>query len=116
MSVDWPAAATGNAAGWTRTEGAPMRRTWAHHAARLGQSVAMPDIYPTVTLDLWRSDAIVLFDWLKRTNLSAVPTDHPAVKQALTDLLSLLESSDVNSVTQDEIDHARSEVAKDMGW
>ena len=76
----------------------------------------MPDTSPTVTLDLWRSDAIVLFDWLKSTDLSALPTDHPAVKQALTDLLSLLEASEVNTVTQDEIDQARSEVAKDMDW
>src|SRR5580692_7476107 len=69
----------------------------------VGQAVSMPDTHPTVTLDLWRSDAIVLFDWLKRTDMSALPTEHPAEKQALTDLLSLLETKDVASVTQGEI-------------
>jgi hypothetical protein len=80
------------------------------------QSVAMSDSHPTVTLDLLRSDAIVLFDWLMHTDLNTVPIEHPAEKQALTDLLSRLETSDVTSVTQEEIDAARSEVAKDMGW
>ena len=76
----------------------------------------MPETQPNVPLDLWRSDAIVLFDWLKRTDLSALPTEHPAEKQALTDLLCLLESSDVTLVTHGESDAARSEVAKGMGW
>jgi hypothetical protein len=44
-----------------------------------------------VTLDLWRSDAIVLFDWLMRADLNSVPIEHPAEKQALADLLSRLE-------------------------
>ena len=76
----------------------------------------MTDPYPTVTLNLWRSDAIVLFDWLMRADLNALPIEHPAEKQALADLLSRLEISGVTSVTQEEIDAARSEVAKDMGW
>jgi hypothetical protein len=76
----------------------------------------MDDSHTTVTLDLRRSDAIVLFDWLKHTDLNAVPIEHPAEKQALADLLSRLETSDVISVTQEEIDMARSEVAKNMGW
>lgn len=76
----------------------------------------MADSRPTVTLDLWRSDAIVLFDQLMRTDLDALPFEHPAEKQALADLLSPLETSDVASVTQEDIDAARSEVAKDMGW
>jgi hypothetical protein len=82
----------------------------------VGQAVAMADSHPTTSVDLWRSDAIVLFDWLKRTDLNAVPIEHPAEKQALQDLLSRLEMSDVIAVTQEEIDEARSEVAKDMGW
>jgi len=43
---------------------------------RVRQAVAMTDSHPTVTLDLWRSDAIVLFDWLMRTDLNALPVEH----------------------------------------
>jgi hypothetical protein len=51
---------------------------------------------PQVTIDLWRADAIVLFDWLTRTDLNTVPIEHPAEKQALADLLARLEfDSDV---------------------
>lgn len=78
---------------------------------------------PTVAVSLWRADAIVLFDWLMRADLDAVPSDHPAVKQALTDLLGRLETeTDVpygasgTGITQEEIDQARAEVAKDMSW
>ena len=78
---------------------------------------------PMVDLSLWRADAIVLFDWLHRVDLNAVPIDHPAEKQALMDLFTRLEGySDVpggesgNGLTQAEIDAARAEVAKDMGW
>jgi len=78
---------------------------------------------PIVSLELWRDDAIVLFDWLKRTDLNTVPTDHSAEKQALTDLLSRLEGhTDVpygksgTGLTQEEIEAARAAVSKDMGW
>ena len=78
---------------------------------------------PTVTIELWRSDAVVLFDWLNSTDLNLVPADHPAVKQALTDLLARLEQeTDVpygvsgSGLTQTEIDTARAEVSEDMGW
>ena len=77
----------------------------------------MDPSHPTVKLTLWRADAVVLFDWLMRTDLNTIPTEHPAEKQALTDLLGRFEvETDVNSVTQDEIDAARAEVARDMGW
>ncbi|GAA4107962.1 hypothetical protein GCM10022284_56770 [Streptomyces hundungensis] len=49
---------------------------------------------PTVDLRLWRSDAIVLFDWLMSTDLNAVPITHPAQKQALADLLARLENTE----------------------
>jgi hypothetical protein len=78
---------------------------------------------PKVTIELWRPDAIVLFDWLASTDLDGVPADHPAVKQALADLLTSLEQeTDVphgvsgSGLTQLEIDAARREVSKDMGW
>jgi hypothetical protein len=71
---------------------------------------------PTTLLTLWRSDAVVLFDWLMTVDLNAVPITHPAEKQALMDLLAQLEQSNITGVTQDEIDAARQEVARDIGW
>jgi hypothetical protein len=78
---------------------------------------------PTVSLTLWRADAVVLFDWLMSTDLNTIPIEHPAQKQALADLLTRLEcDTDVaygesgNGLTQNEIDAARTSVARDMGW
>jgi hypothetical protein len=72
---------------------------------------------PKVTIELWRSDAIVLFDWLSSTDLNAVPITHPAEKQALADLHTRLEhEADIPGVTQEQVDVARAEVAADMGW
>ncbi len=72
---------------------------------------------PTVRIGLWRADAIVLFDWLMSVDLDAVPTSHPAEKQALVDLLTRLEQeTDMLPLSQDEIDAARADVARDMGW
>jgi len=71
---------------------------------------------PTVDLRVWRSDAIVLFDWLMSTDLNTVPITHPAQKQALVDLLARLEETDVTGSTEEEIAAAQAVVAKDMGW
>lgn len=71
---------------------------------------------PTISLKLWRSDAVVLFDWLMTVDLNAVPITHPAEKQALMDLLTRLEVSGITGVTQAEIDAARNEVGRGMGW
>ncbi len=78
---------------------------------------------PKVPISLWRADAIVLFDWLMSVDLNSVPITHPAEKQALMDLLTRLETeTDVpygasgEGLLQAEIDAARAEVAKDMGW
>jgi hypothetical protein len=74
---------------------------------------------PTVTVRLWRADAIVLFDWLSRTDLNSVPITHPAQKQALADLLSRMEwaaDADLTSSTAEEIAAAQEDVARDMGW
>lgn len=76
----------------------------------------MSDTLPQVPISLWRSDAVVLFDWLTTVDLNTVPITHPAEKQALMDLLTRLEQSEITGVTQAEIDEARSEVARDMGW
>jgi hypothetical protein len=75
-----------------------------------------PDL-PTVRVDLWRADAVVLFDWLMLVDLDAVPISHPAQKQALMDLLTRFETeTELPGVTQAEIDEAQSAVAQDMGW
>ena len=76
---------------------------------------------PTVSIDLWRADAIVLFDWLMTIDMDEVPANHRAVKQALTDLLNQLEpavayGTSGNGLTEDEIAAAQHEVSKDMGW
>jgi hypothetical protein len=77
----------------------------------------MPESLPTVHIDLWRSDAVVLFDWLMSVDFDSVPICHRAEKQALIDLLTRLEvETDVPNVTQTEIDAARAEVARDMDW
>ncbi|MDH6521900.1 hypothetical protein M2163_001106 [Streptomyces sp. SAI-135] len=79
----------------------------------------MEDELPTVSVRLWRADAIVLFDWLMTTDLDSVPVTHPAQKQALADLLSRLEwaaDADVTGATAEDIAAAQSEVARDMGW
>jgi hypothetical protein len=74
---------------------------------------------PTVNVELWRADAIVLFDWLNNTDLNTVPITHPAQKQALTDLLTRFEWAadvDITDVSAEQIAAAQAEVAKDMGW
>jgi len=76
-----------------------------------------PSDLPRVTVDLWRSDAVVLFDWLMSVDLNSVPIEHPAQKQALADLLTALETqTDVPGVTVEQIDTAQAQVARDMGW
>ena len=82
----------------------------------------MDETIPKVSIELWRSDAVVLFDWLMSTDLDDVPADHPAVKQALADLLTRLEEAAVgygssgSGLTQEEIDAARAEASREMDW
>lgn len=82
----------------------------------------MTENLPRVHINLWRADAIVLFDWLMSVDLNSVPVEHPAQRQALVDLLTRLETeTDVpygeggTGLTQDEIDVAHAAVSKDMG-
>jgi hypothetical protein len=79
----------------------------------------MDEKVPTVSVRLWRADAIVLVDWLAHTDLNTVPVTHPAQKQALADLLSRFEwaaDEDVTAATAEEIAAAQAEVVRDMGW
>ena len=79
--------------------------------------LAVDPSLPTVRIDLWRADAVVLFDWLMSVDLDAVPISLPAEKQALADLLTRLEQeTDILPVTQDEIDAARGGVVRELGW
>ncbi len=76
----------------------------------------MDPALPTTLIALWRSDAVVLYDWLMSVDLGSVPVTHPAERQALMDLLTRLEEADVTDVTQQEIDEAREAVAPESDW
>ena len=74
---------------------------------------------PTVTVSLWRADAIVLFDWLMAVDVNTVPITHPAQKQALADPLNRLEhdtDTDITASTAEQIAAAQEQVAANMGW
>jgi hypothetical protein len=69
------------------------------------------------TIQLWPGDAVVLFDWLMSVEFDQIPVRHKAQKQALTALLTALETQvPVAGMTQAQIDRAQIEVSKDMGW
>lgn len=107
---EWRRARTGRGHIGTIARGRRHESAMAAKIRRVAQSL------PKVVIQLLRSDAVVLFDWLMSVDLNAVPINHPAEKQALADLLTRLEETDVAGVTQPEIDAARAEVARDMGW
>ena len=73
---------------------------------------ALPD--DTVMVEVWRPDAIVLFDWLQQMDEARLPVRHPAEVQALRDLLMRLEVT-IAWPSAGDIDQAREAVAKDMG-
>ena len=67
------------------------------------------------SLDLRPCDAIVLYGWLMTVDFSTIPAGHEAQKQALADLLTVLETqAPVTGLTQAQIDRAQYEVSKDM--
>ncbi len=83
---------------------------------RPGKIPPMNSELPSVRLKLWRADAVVLFDWLMSTDLDAVPTTHPAQKQAFVDLCDELENqTDVLGASIEEVALAQQEVAKNSG-
>jgi hypothetical protein len=72
---------------------------------------------PRTELRLWRDDAIALWDWLSTVDLDAVPITHSAHKQALLDLHNYIEDeTDLPEASPTEIERAKAEAAKDMGW
>jgi hypothetical protein len=83
---------------------------------RCVQDTFMDSERSSVHLELYRADAVVLFDWLMSTDLNAVPTTHPAQKQAFIDLCDELESqTDVIGASIEEVALAQQEVAKNIG-
>ena len=76
----------------------------------------MAPAHPQTELSLWRSDAIVLFDWLMSVEFEDIPITHRAQKQALMDLLTALEVTEAAGATREEISAAQERVARDMGW
>jgi hypothetical protein len=81
--------------------------------ARMGgvHDPALPD--DSVTVEMWRQDAVVLFDWLQRVDVDQIPTTHRAERQALMDFLSRLEVT-IPWPSPDDIDAARASVAQGM--
>lgn len=68
-------------------------------------------------IQLWPADAVVLFDWLMSVEFDQIPVYHKAQKQALTDLLTALETQvPVAGTTQAQIHQAQIEVSKDIDW
>jgi hypothetical protein len=76
-----PAEVSGDAPRW---EGAEDVRRPAHNPATAGQTSSVDEDLLTVTVRLWRADAIVIFDWLSSTDLDSIPITHPAQKQAVS--------------------------------
>jgi hypothetical protein len=67
-----------------------------------------------VDVRLWRADALVLFDWLMRTDLEKVPVAHAAERQALADLFGRL-GHVLDVPSQAQIDEARDQIGRDGG-
>src|SRR5690625_5933725 len=54
--------------------------------------VGVTENLPKVRIDLWRADAIVLFDWLMSVDLDNVPVEHPSQQQRSEEHTSELQS------------------------
>ena len=67
----------------------------------------------TVTVELWRADAIVLLDWLQHLDEATLVVRHRAETQALRDLFGRLEVALVWP-TDEEIERARTDVSAGM--
>lgn len=77
----------------------------------------MADAISMVNVTMWRSDAIVLLDWLMSVEFDRLPFRHSAEKQALLDLFSRLEQqTDLLPLIPDQVAAARKEVNSDAGW
>ena len=68
--------------------------------------------FPIITLPLWRADAVVLHFWLSTVDLDAVPVEDESQRQALRDLLTALDQTDVVDADDAEIVAAHALVAR----
>lgn len=59
--------------------------------------------FPMIALPLWRADAVVLHFWLSTVDLDAVPVEDESQRQALRDLLTALDQTDVVDADDAEI-------------
>ena len=68
--------------------------------------------FPMITLPLWRADALVLHFWLSTVDLDEVPVEDESQRQALRDLLTSLDQTDVATADDAEIVAAHALVAR----
>lgn len=58
---------------------------------------------PIINVPLWRADALVLHFWLSTVDLDEVPVEEESQRQALRDLLTALDQTDVGDADDAEI-------------
>ncbi len=68
--------------------------------------------FPVINLPLWRADALVLHFWLSTVDLDEVPVEDESQRQALRDLLTALDQTDVVDADDAEIVAAHDLVAR----
>ncbi|WP_066460615.1 hypothetical protein [Sanguibacter suarezii] len=68
--------------------------------------------FPVINLPLWRADALVLHFWLSTVDLDDVPVEDESQRQALRDLLTALDQTDVVDADDAEIVAAHDLVAR----
>ena len=68
--------------------------------------------FPMINVPLWRADAIVLQFWLSTVDLDEVPVEEESQRQALRDLLTALDQTDVGDADDAEIVAAHALVSR----
>lgn len=68
--------------------------------------------FPVMNLSLWKADAVVLHFWLSTVDLDAVPFEDESQRQALLDLLTELDQTDVADADDAEIVAAHAQVTR----
>lgn len=72
----------------------------------------MDPTFPVINLPLWKADAVVLHFWLSTVDLDAVPFEDPSQRQALLDLLTELDQTDVGFLDDADIVAAHAQVTR----
>lgn len=68
--------------------------------------------FPVMNLSLWKADAVVLHHWLSTVDLDALPFEDESQRQALLDLLTELDQTDVADADDAEIVAAHTQVTR----